>query len=151
MAVPTVTRRWNPWNELFALQSEVNRLFDSTLGEKGRSALLATDYVPAVDVLRHENEIVVKTDLPGMRKEDLDITVLNNHLFIRGEKKREQGTDGKQDHRVERFYGRFERVIDLPSPVDGDRVTAKFIDGVLEIHAPLRPEAKPRKISVEMA
>lgn len=145
-----VTTRRNPWGDLLALQEEMNRLFEGTLGRGSRSGLLSTDYVPPVDVIRTGEEIIIKADLPGMKKEDLDLTVVNNHLFIRGEKKQEsRDEEGKQLHRVERFFGSFERVIDLPNPVDADKIRARFVDGVLEIHAPLREEARPRQITIE--
>ena len=105
---------------------------------------------PPVDVTRDSEEVVIKADLPGMKKEDLGLTVMNNRLFIRGEKKQEtREGEGRHLHRAERFFGSFERVIDLPDPVDADRIRATFVDGVLEIHAPLREEAKPRQITVE--
>lgn len=150
MAYPTMTSRRNPWGDLLSLQEEMNRLFESTLGGPQRNAsLFGTDYIPPVDVLRTSDSIVVRVDLPGMKKEDLDLTVVNNRLVIRGEKKHEQ-EEGKNVHRVERFYGSFERVIDLPNPVDSEKIGATFRDGVLEVTCPLREEAKPRQIAVNV-
>lgn len=150
MAYSLTSQRWNPWSDLLSLQQEMNRLFEGTIGRGVQIGLLSTDFVPPVDVLRDSEKVVVKVDLPGMKKEDLDLTVVNNRLFIRGEKKQEAREEKDQHlHRVERFFGTFERVIDLPNPVDADKIRATFVDGVLEVHAPLREEARPRHISVE--
>lgn len=151
MAFGTVTRRRNTWNDLLALQEEMNRLFDDSMGVPQRSSgLMGTDYLPAVDVLRNEDRIIVRADIPGVAKEDLDLNVINNRLFIRGEKKRETESNESNAHRLERFYGTFERVIDLPAQVASEQIKASFKDGVLEISAPLREEAKPRRISVDV-
>lgn len=152
MTFPTLTRRWNPWNDLLSLQDEMNKLFESTMGpQAGRTGLLGTSFMPPIDVLRDKDNIVVRVDLPGMKKEDLEITLLNDSLFIRGEKKAETDENKQNVHRRERFCGSFERVIDIPSPVDGEKIRASFRDGVLEITAPLRPEARPRQIAVDVS
>lgn len=153
MTVSTTARRWNPWTEILALQNEMSRMFDPTaqFAAPGRGTLPTAGFAPAVDVLRHEDELVVKVDLPGMKKEDLEITLLNNRLSIRGEKKDTAEVQSDRVHRTERFFGRFERVVELPNPVDGEKIRATFTDGVLEVHAPLRAEAKPRQITVETA
>ena len=151
MAYPTLSRRRNPWSDLLSLQDEMNRLFESNIGAPQRSAgLFGTDYIPPVDVLRNKESIVVRVDLPGMSKDDIDITVVNGRLFIRGEKKQETKDEHTNVHRIERFYGTFERVIDLPNLVDADKIKASFKDGVLEINAQLREEAKPRQIAVNV-
>ena len=92
----------------------------------------------------------MRVDLPGMSKDNIDITVVNGRLFIRGEKKQESTENHPNVHRLRRFYGNFERVIDLPNLVDADQIKANFRDGVLEINAPLREEAKPRQIAVNV-
>lgn len=151
MTFGITTRRWDPWTDLLSLQEEMNRLFESSMGTPQQSSgLLSSDFVPAVDVLRNKESIIVRADLPGMSKDNLDVTVLNNRLFIRGEKKRETETDEKNAHRLERFFGSFERVIELPAQVNPEAIKASFKDGVLEVTAPLREEAKPRQISLEV-
>ena len=152
MALPTLSRRWNPWNDLLSLQEEMNRLFETSMGPSpGRTGLLGTAFMPPVDVMRDKENIVVRMDIPGLKKEDIEITLLNDSLFIRGEKKTDSDTEKKNMHRRERFYGTFERVIDMPSPVDGEKIKATFRDGVLEITAPLREEARPRQIAVQVS
>lgn len=152
MAFPTLARRWNPWSDLLSLQEEMNKLFESSMGPAtSRTGLLGTAFMPPVDVVRDKDSIIVRIDVPGMKKEDLEITMLHDRLFIRGEKKQESKPDEKSTHRLERFYGSFERVIDMPTPVDVEKIKATFRDGVLEITAPLRAEAKPRQIAVEVS
>ena len=150
MPFPLTTRRWNPWGELLALQDEVNRLFESTYGPTTRAGLLGTDFMPPVDVLRDKDSITVKMDAPGMKKEDLDISVMNQSLVIRGQKKHDTETESENVYRSERFFGTFERVIDLPNPVDVDAIKATFADGVLEVICPVKPEARPRQIAVDV-
>lgn len=151
MAFPTLSRRWNPWTDLLSLQDEMNRLFETTMGSGTRSGLMGGAFVPPLDVLRDKEKVIVRLDVPGIKKEDLEISVLNDRLFIRGEKKQEDSPDEGNVHRLERFYGQFERIVDLPAPVDLEKVTAKFTDGVLEIVAPVREEAKPRQIAVDVS
>lgn len=150
MTYPTLSRRWNPWGDLLALQDEVNRLFETGVGTPTRSGLLGTEFMPPVDVLRDKENVIVRMDVPGMKKEDLEITVLNHNLVIRGEKKRDE-SEGKSSHRLERFYGQFERVIELPTPVELEKTRASFHDGVLEIVCPVREEAKPKQIAIDVS
>jgi HSP20 family protein len=153
MNFPALLRRSSstPWNELVSLQEEMNRLFESTLGSPQRAAgLFGSEYVPPVDILRDKDSIIIRTDLPGIRREDIDISLTNGRLVIRGEKKEETRDENSNPHRLERFFGSFERVIDLPVLVDGDKIKATFKDGVLEITAPLREEAKPRQIAINV-
>ena len=140
--------RWEPWTDLLSLQDQVNRLFESTFGGTPKPALLATEFMPPVDVIRDQTAVTVRADLPGMKKEDLDITVVNNHLFVRGTKRHETETAETNVHKRERLFGTFERVVDLPATVELDKITAKFEDGVLSIACPIREEARPRQITV---
>jgi HSP20 family protein len=108
--------------------------------------------MPAVDIFTTgEHELVFKVEAPGMSKDDLDITVENFTLTIRGEKKAEQSVKDDQFHRVERSYGTFTRSFALPQTVDPNRVDATYRDGVLTITLPLRDEAKPKQIKVNVA
>lgn len=148
-----ITKRFNPWADLATLQQEMNRLFQSSMGTSPRAGLFGSDYLPPIDIVRSKNnDVVVRMDAPGMTKEDLEISVVGDSLIIRGEKKRDvtQQT-GENVYRHERFFGTFERVIDLPAAVDTEKTTATFQDGVLEIVAPVRPEARPKQISINVA
>jgi len=151
MTSGALTRRSNPWNDLLSLQEEMNRLFETSMGSRqGATGLLGSDYLPAVDVIRNEHEIIVRADLPGVAKEDIDLTVLNNRLFIRGEKKHQNEQNEGNAHRLERYYGSFERIIELPTPVNPESIKASFRDGVLEVKAPIADEARPKKIDVDV-
>lgn len=143
--------KWNPWADLMSLQDEMNKLFQSTIGSTPRVGLLATDYLPPLDVVRTKDEAVIRMEVPGMKKEDLEITMLNDRILVRGEKKREEVASTQTVHRNERFFGSFERVIDLPDPVDSEKTRASFKDGVLEIVAPFREEARPRQIAIDVS
>jgi HSP20 family protein len=109
-------------------------------------------WLPAVDIYStSDHELVFKVEIPGMNKDDLDITVENFTLTIRGEKKSEQAVKDEQFHRVERSYGTFTRSFALPNTVDPGRVEATYKDGVLSVKLPLREEAKPKQIKVNVA
>ena len=108
--------------------------------------------MPPVDIYSTgEHELVFKAEIPGMNRDDLDITVENFTLTIRGEKKAEQTIKDEQFHRVERSYGTFTRSFALPHTVDPNRVKAEYKEGVLTVKLPLREEAKPKQIKVNVA
>ena len=109
-------------------------------------------WMPPVDIYSTgEHELVIKAELPGMQKDDIDITVENFTLTIRGEKKSEQTVKDEQFHRVERSYGAFTRSFALPHTVDANNVEAEYRDGVLTVKLPRREEAKPKQIKVNVA
>ena len=108
--------------------------------------------MPPVDIYSTgEQELVFKAEIPGMNRDRLDITVENFTLTIRGEKKSEQTIKDEQFHRVERSYGTFTRSFALPHTVDSNRVEADYKEGVLTIKLPLREDAKPKQIKVNVA
>jgi HSP20 family protein len=109
-------------------------------------------WMPPVDIYSTgEHELVIKAEIPGINKDEIDITVENFTLTIRGEKKTEQTVKDDQFHRVERSYGTFTRSFALPHTVDSDKVAAEYKDGVLTIKLPQREEAKPKQIKVNVA
>ena len=108
--------------------------------------------MPPVDIYSTgEHELVIKAELPGMNRDAIDITVENFTLTIRGEKKTEHEIKDEQFHRVERSYGTFTRSFALPHTVDSNKVQAEYKDGVLTVKLPLREEAKPKQIKVNVA
>jgi HSP20 family protein len=142
--------RFDPFRELSTMQDRINRIFgdaytrryDDDLTQRG-------EWFPPVDIYENANqEIVLKAELPGLAREDIDLRVENNTLTLRGERK--QDTEIKQDqyHRVERSYGAFSRSFSLPTRIDTDKVRAEFKEGVLSITLPVKAEAKPRQIEV---
>jgi HSP20 family protein len=116
------------------------------------SLTTAQTWVPPVDIYQSgDHELVLKAELPEMSREDIDISVENFVLTIKGEKKFVDDVKDEQFHHAERRYGTFSRSFSLPQTVDGSKVTAEYKNGVLTVRIPLREEAKPRQIKVEVA
>lgn len=145
--------RFDPFEDLTRLQREMNRLFDDTFtptptrGRRSEGVATAT-WAPAVDVAEDANEIVLKSELPGVRQEDLDIELANDTLTIRGEKKFEDEEKKGNYVRVERAYGSFQRTFSLGVPIDQDKISASFKDGVLTVRLPKSEQTKPKKVAV---
>ena len=124
--------RWDPFREL--------------------SQLTVGSWAPPVDVYQNgDHEIVLKAELPDMTREAIDITVEDDTLTIKGEKKFADDVKDEQFHRIERRYGAFSRSFSLPQTVDASKVTADYKNGVLTVRLPLREEARPRQIKVDVA
>jgi len=140
--------RWNPWRDIMTLQEEMNRLFDG-LTRRRTAGEAIEEWVPAVDISETDDEFIVTADVPGTKKEDIKISVANNTLTIRGEKKNVREDKGENYHRMERCYGTFERTFSLPSGVDAENIRAKVRDGVLEIRLPKSKEARPLEVKIE--
>jgi HSP20 family protein len=145
--------RFDPFRELAGMQERMNRVFGDLYGRRGDDELLSRGaWMPPVDIYENANhEIVLKAELPGLTREDIDVRLENNTLTIRGERKHEADVKEEQFHRVERSYGAFSRSFTVPATVDGDKVKAEFVHGVLSITLPMREEAKPRQIQVKVA
>jgi len=141
--------RWNPFSNLLRLQREMDSLFDDFERTPFRRGLREFDWYPSVDVSENEDEIKVEADLPGMKKEDIDVNIDGNLLTIKGERKKEEETEGEGYYRSERSYGTFQRTFTLPSNVDTEQVKAKFKNGVLSLSLPKLEEAKGKKIEIE--
>ena len=106
-------------------------------------------FSPAVDMYENEKEIVVKAEVPGIDKEDINISVSDGTLMIKGETKKEEETKEEDYYYAERTYGSFSRRLELPEKVQESKIKANFKDGILEIHLPKAPEAKAKKIKIE--
>jgi HSP20 family protein len=149
----TLTRwqrpNWNPVRQLSSLRDEIDRLFESPLAwfEDG-SQPFSSGWLPAIDVYEDKDTVFVRAELPGMKKDEIDISLHEGVLTLSGERKLEKEYDKAESHRVERFVGRFQRSITLPAPVDGAKVRATYKDGILAITLPKAEEAKPKQINV---
>jgi HSP20 family protein len=128
------------------LQNRLNRLFEPFAEE----TLPLTTWVPACDIYETDKEIVVKAELPGLKKEDVFVSIENNVLMIRGERKFEEEVKRESFHRVERTYGEFLRSFTLPTFIDANKILAEFKDGLLMVTLPKREEAKPKQIEVKV-
>jgi len=148
--------RWSPMlsspsRDLTSIHDEVNRLFDGFLSRGGYSGERASVFAPAVDVEETPEEFVVRADLPGVAQKDVKVNLLGDTLTVRGERKQQQETKGRNYHRAERSHGVFERSFTFGAPVRNDGVRAQYRDGVLEIHVPKAEEAKVREVEVQVA
>jgi HSP20 family protein len=141
--------KYDPFRELRSLQEEMNRLFMSTFSRSGSDeGFTSGSWMPSVDIFENKDNLVIEAELPGMRREDVDVSIENNVLTLRGERKFEKKDEGDNYHRVERSYGSFTRSFTLPQTVMADGATADFSNGVLRIQLPKREETKARKIEI---
>lgn len=141
--------RWNPFWRDFGPLVNTFKTFDTAAGEIERDFVGA--WYPPVDIFDKGSEIVLKAELPGLKKEDIGINVEDNLLTVRGERKREEEVKEKGYFRTERSYGSFSRSFKLPATVAADKIDAAYKDGVLTITLPKAEEAKPRQIEVNAA
>ena len=142
--------RWDHFSEMVSLQEDMNRLFSDFWGRGTRRSLSDGLWAPLVDLEETKDEVVVKAEIPGMRKEDIKLQVSGDTLAITGERKQESETKDKTFHRIERSYGKFQRVIGLPAEVQGGKARASYENGVLVIHLPKTEESKPKEIAIDV-
>ncbi|MCS6957604.1 MAG: Hsp20/alpha crystallin family protein [Aquificaceae bacterium] len=135
---------WSPFAEIERIRREFDRLFEELMPKEEIERVFA----PAVDVYETDKEVVIKVELPGVKKENVEVSIRDNSLHIRGEKKEEKEEKTETYHRVERVYGKFERVIPLPVDVKVEEAKAEFKDGILEVRIPKAEGAKEKKIEI---
>jgi HSP20 family protein len=138
--------RWDPLRELATMEVDrLNNMFSNFYGGEG----LTRGWVPAVDIYEtDQHELVIKAELPDMKREDIGVTFENNVLTVQGERKAEQEISRDRFQRLERFTGSFSRSFTLPATVDASNISASYKDGVLTVRLPQRAEAKPKQIVV---
>jgi len=148
--------RWNPFREMDDLQRRMTSLFDWSPFR--RSSLTADDenitvpeWAPLVDIAEDDKEYLIKVELPEVQKDDVKVTVESDTLTISGERKAEKEQKGRKFHRVERYYGRFERSFSIPDDAEADDVKAEFKDGVLRVHLAKCEKARPKQIEVKVS
>ncbi|MCM8784440.1 MAG: Hsp20/alpha crystallin family protein [Candidatus Omnitrophica bacterium] len=143
---------WDPLREFSELEEEISKFFDFPLlrWHIGRHSLRDKVWSVPLDIYETKDTVVVKADIPGMKKDEINVSVQGDVLTISGEKKKEEEIKDKHLHRVERFYGVFQRSINLPSYVDTSKIKASYKEGVLEITLPKNEEAKAKGTKVEI-
>ena len=140
--------KYDPFREMRSLQDEVNRLFASSFN-RGDNEIMRGAWSPSVDIFENKDQIVLEAELPGMKPEDVSISIENNVLTLHGERKFEKKDEGDNFHRVERSYGSFTRSFTLPPTVSSENANAEFENGVLRLTLAKREEAKPRRIEIK--
>jgi len=141
--------RYDPFRDLRTLQEEVNRLFSTNLTRGfGEESIGRGAWNPSVDIYENKDHIVLEAELPGMKREDFELSVENNVITLRGERQFEKNEDSDNYHRVERSYGSFTRSFTLPQTVSAEGATAEYKNGVLRVTLPKREEAKARRIEI---
>ena len=148
----------SPFRGFYDMQSEMNRMFDEVFGNLARTGgrqqqgTLPAQWAPALDVLQEDGDIVVRAELPGVRLEDVDITLQNGVLSISGERKAEEQREGSGYYVRERRYGSFRRSMALPEGVDESKIHARFQDGVMEVRVEGAAAVRePKRIQIEGA
>jgi HSP20 family protein len=141
---------WPDFGRLTDLRDELDRFFGAPLSELARTSQLLSGWTPALDLYEDKDNFYVKAELPGMKKEEIDLSLHDGSLSISGERKQESKVEEAEVYRAERFFGRFQRAVTLPTPVAADRVKAEYKDGILIVTLPKTEEAKPKRIDVNV-
>ncbi|MBF2067037.1 MAG: Hsp20/alpha crystallin family protein [Calothrix sp. C42_A2020_038] len=141
--------RWNPWQEMNALQRQMNRLFDEAISP---SAFFEREQMkaPAIEMNETAEALELKLELPGMEPKDLDIQVTENSVYISGERKQESKTDENGVTRSEFYYGKFQRMIPLPTRIENTQVKADYKDGILNLTLPKTQQEKNKVVKVSL-
>lgn len=140
---------WRPFRELERMRREMDRLWDSFF-EPRRKGEEIGEWLPSLDVAETKNEIVVKAEIPGLDPKDIDISLTNEMLTIKGEKKQEKEEKEENYHLIERSYGSFTRSIRLPKEVQSDKISASYKNGVLKVTLPKSEEAKKKEVKIKV-
>ncbi|UCE27143.1 MAG: response regulator [Candidatus Coatesbacteria bacterium] len=143
--------RWSPFRDILAVQNEMNRIFDDLMTRRREEGDVEGGvWAPFLDISETKDEIVVKAEIPGVEKDDIKLSITDNILVLKGEKKMSREVEEENYHRIERVYGSFYRSVELPSRVKADGIEAKFEKGVLEIRIPKAEEAKVKEIEIKL-
>ena len=145
--------KWDPFRELEDVSNRLNRIFGQSLArsESGQNMLAVADWAPSVDISETDSEYLIKGEIPGVKKEDVKVTIQDGMLTIQGERKQEKEEKGKKFHRIERSYGSFVRSFRVPGDADENSVKAEFKDGMLNVTLAKSAKAKPKAIEVSVS
>lgn len=141
--------RYDPFEELVPRLNRFDRLFNRFF-ENPEEPMLAAKWAPIADILETKDAYIVRAELPGFEEKDINVEIENNVLTLKGERKFEAKTEEKDFRRIERNYGEFMRTFTLPPNVYTDKVTAAYVNGVIEVVVPKKEEAKPKKVHLEI-
>jgi HSP20 family protein len=147
----TTLTRWEPWREMNTLRRGLERFFDEPFAPRLWMPWHLEAFEMAVDVAEDENSYIVKASMPGVKPEDVEVTLQNNMLTIKGEAKEDKEIKEEDYHVRERRYGGFMRSLSLPATVKADKIEARHEDGVLVVRLPKSEADKPKKIAVKPA
>jgi HSP20 family protein len=142
---------WRPFNRLSSLHEDLDHLFNLAFPASTRGEGLLSGWTPALDLSQDKDNVFVKLELPGMKKEEIGITLHEGVLSINGERKHEEEKKEGDVFRSERFFGKFHRSVALPTAVDATKVKAAYKDGILSVTLPKAEEAKPKQIQVSVS
>jgi HSP20 family protein len=153
--------RWRPFGGMVEqrdpfrmsdIQGEMNRLFDSFFGRPTTTTSPSGErmWAPAVDIWETRDSLVLSFEIPGIRDKDVHLSITDDLLSLRGERRFDRDLKDESYHRMERVYGKFERHVQLPMPVQADKVKASYRDGVLEVMLPKAEEVKPKEIKIDV-
>ena len=143
---------WNPFQEFETLLERYNKSGARNLGTRMDNDLTCADWAPTVDIEEDADKYLIRADLPGVDRENIDVKLENGVLSIRGEKRSQSETgEGTRHHRRERFHGTFARSFTLPEAVRADAIDASYKDGVLSLSIPKAEEAKPKAIDIKVS
>lgn len=145
--------KWDPFRELEEVSNRLNRIFGQSQdrGVADNGMLAMADWTPSVDISETETAYVIKGEIPGVKKENVKVTMQDGMLTIQGERRQEKEEKGKKFHRVECSYGKFERSFRLPDDIDESKVKAEFKDGMINVTLPKSEKAKTRAINVSVS
>jgi len=142
---------WSHLDQLLNLRDEIHRLFDPRLADGQRTTEFFDGWTPAIDLYEDKENLFVKVELPGLKKDEIEVSMHDGTLSISGERKAATEDSSNQTFRSERFFGRFHRSLALPKPVAVDKIKASYKDGILTVTLPKTEEAKPKQIEVSVS
>jgi len=141
--------RWDPFRNMPDIQGEVNRLFDNFLGRPATGSQPRT-WAPVLDIHETKDDLVLNFELPGVNDKDVSLSITGDLLTLKGERATNRDLKNESASHVERVHGKFERSVQLPMPVQADKVKATYRDGVLEVKLPKAEEVKPKEIKIDI-
>ena len=143
-------KKWDPFREVGSIRDEIDRIFDGFLGRLPMRRGKEESWSPLIDLEETKDKLIVRAELPGMKKEDIKISISGENLTLRGEREQKKVEKDGIYHLNERSFGQFERVIPLPTEVEKEKVKASYKDGILQITLPKSENVKPKEIAIDV-